>query len=83
MKRRSVLVSDHAVLRYLERVGGFNIDGLRTQIAKRIEASCPDGAASITIDGYRFVIREDEKGRVVTTVMFNDWTGRSRPGNGH
>lgn len=53
MKKRPVKVSDHAVLRYLERVAGFNIEGLRASIAAHVRTSAPEGTASIVIDGFR------------------------------
>lgn len=31
---KRLIVTDHAVLRYLERLGGFNIDGLRNDIGR-------------------------------------------------
>lgn len=79
MKKRPVEVSDHAVLRYLERVGGFNIEGLRKAIANRVTTSAPDGACSIVIDGFRFIIREDGSTRVITTIMRRDWEGPAHP----
>jgi hypothetical protein len=35
--KRTVRVTDHAVLRYLERVGGFDIETLRQNMARRVE----------------------------------------------
>ncbi|MGV8987631.1 MAG: hypothetical protein ACOH2H_15275 [Cypionkella sp.] len=83
MKKRPVEVSDHAILRYLERVGGFNIDALRKAIAKRVQTSAPEGACSIVIDGFRFVIREDTQARVITTILRRDWEGPAHPKEDH
>lgn len=63
------IVSDHAVLRYLERVGGFEIDALRAQIAERVDAAAQIGATAVVIDGFHFVIRRSPMGPVVTTVL--------------
>lgn len=79
MKKRPVEVSDHAVLRYLERVGGFEIEALRQNIASHIQASAPDGACSIVVDGFRFVIRSDGHTRVETTVLRREWDGPAHP----
>lgn len=70
---RRVLVSDHAVLRYLERVGGFDIESLRRQIAERLEPHAAAGAEAVNIDGYRYVRRNDSGGPVVTTVLEKGW----------
>lgn len=69
MKRPRVRVSDHAVVRYLERVGGFDIERLRAEIARRVEAGVKAGACGVTIDGYSYRIRVDEHGPVVSTIL--------------
>lgn len=68
-----VRVSDHAVLRYLERVGGFDIERLRRDIEERVRDAAGAGARGVVIDGFRFFIREDAAGdHVVTTVIRKD-----------
>lgn len=63
-------VSDHAVLRYLERVGGFDIEGLRRQIADRLKSAADAGARGVVLDGHSFLIdRNSEGGSVVVTVL--------------
>ena len=70
MKRRArTHVSDHAVLRYLERVGGFEIDMLRQAIAARVDTAAQAGASGVVIDGFTYLIRTDAQGPVVVTVM--------------
>lgn len=68
MRRGCVRVSDHAILRYLERVGGFDIEGLRAAIAGRLEGAARAGACAVVIDGHVYVIREDAQGPIVVTV---------------
>lgn len=63
------IVSDHAVLRYLERVGGFDIAALRAEIADRVDPAAQIGASGIVIDGFTFIIRHGAMGPVVTTVV--------------
>lgn len=70
---RPVVVTDHAVLRYLERIGGFDIEGLRRQIADRLSKSALPGAQSVNIDGYRYVLRDADGTSVVTTVLDKHW----------
>lgn len=69
MSERTVHVSDHAVLRYLERVGGFEIDRLRAEIAERVGRTYAKGATNVIIDGFRYVIEVADNGPVVVTVF--------------
>jgi len=73
MKKRPIKVSNHALLRYLERVGGFEIEKLRRSIEAEIQAKAPEGASAIILDGQRYVIRDVLDVRVVVTVMPHDW----------
>ena len=67
---RAVVITDHAVLRYLERVGGFQIEALRAALAARLQPGVDAGAGAIVIDGFAFVVaREPEAPPVITTVM--------------
>lgn len=64
-------ISDHAMLRLLERAGGFDVEGLRTAMSDALErghtAAREISSADylVTIDGMTFVVR----GETVTTVM--------------
>jgi len=69
MKRARVRISDHAVLRYLERVGGFSIEELRRDISQRVSASYVPGATGIVIDGVSYRISVDQDGPVVATIL--------------
>jgi len=65
-------VSDHAVLRYLERAGGFEIERLRAAIAAAVSPAAHAGARYIHLDGVVFVIRDGagrHEGLVITTVL--------------
>jgi hypothetical protein len=67
----SVHVSDHAVLRFLERVHGLDIEAVRAEIAWRAErgaaAASTIGAVEYRIvwPGYTLVVRGE---RVVTVI---------------
>lgn len=80
MKRRKVRVTDHALIRFLERAGGFEIEKLRTEIAKKVYTCAPEGASGIRVDGVNFVIVSDGDERVVTTVMEADWVNHGPKG---
>jgi hypothetical protein len=60
-----VEVSDHAVLRYLERAQGFNIEAVRSHIAKLCAPAASAGASTLRAEGLRFTI---SLGRKVVTV---------------
>lgn len=67
-------VSDHALIRWLERVRGVDFTGLRWELAALLEpkfAGLPNQA--VVIDGFRYVIRDG----VVTTILSADepWMG--------
>lgn len=76
MKHLPVRISDHAVLRYLERVGGFEIEALRAQLAARVAKNAAPGISSILIDGHRYMIRHNEQQMVVTSVLKAEMHGR-------
>lgn len=64
MAREVSLITDHAVLRFLERRYGFNIVKVRAEMLTPIvEASINAGASQVTAHGGRMVICEK---RVVT-----------------
>ena len=68
-KRPRTRVSDHAVLRYLERVQGFDIEALRSAIGRRVEAAAETGATAVVIEGFAYQLRPDDRGvPTVTTV---------------
>ncbi len=57
-KKPPVRVSDHAVVRYLERVKGYDIDGVRALIAAVCEGPYQLGATAISKAGVTFHFRE-------------------------
>lgn len=62
-------VSDHAVIRYLERVCGYDIDGLRSQIADQIAERRRADTPYVRLHGTSFVVREENGRSIVTTVL--------------
>lgn len=59
----TIRASDHAVLRYLERVAGFDIETIR----RAMEAECEHnmGAPCVKIRGARYLLRD---GCIVTVL---------------
>jgi len=65
MSKCPIRVSDHALVRYAERVQGVDLGPRRRDIARRVAAAADAGANAVVIDGWRYVIED----RVVVTVM--------------
>lgn len=53
MPRRPI-VTDHAVLRYMERVMGYDIEAVRDLIAEQTTAAVALGACGFKKDGFTF-----------------------------
>ncbi len=76
MKRRrvSILVSDHAVLRYLERQHGIDIEAVRKHLAGRAISAAELGAVSVRIENVKLMLRsrgvgQDHELVAVSTVL--------------
>lgn len=60
-----IRLSDHALVRYLERARGISLEDVRTEVEHRIVAQAGPNATGCWIDGIWFVI----KNGVVVTAM--------------
>ena len=58
-------VTDHAVLRHLERAQGVDVEAVRREIARTVARGAERGAVGVLINGLRYVLRG---GRVVTVL---------------
>lgn len=67
-------VTDHAVLRYLERARGIDIELIREHIALICAPAAAVGAANLKRDGVKYVF---ENGSVITVVP-DEGTGPSK-----
>jgi hypothetical protein len=66
MKKPLTPVSDHAVLRYLERVLGLDVEAVRREIGHKVDlAQDHPGACGVVVAGFSYKIRDG----VVTTVL--------------
>lgn len=64
--RDSITVSDHAVIRYLERRYGFDFENVRNEIlSPAVRSAVNLGAAGVKIDGGTFKIA----GKTITTFF--------------
>lgn len=67
-------VPDHAVIRYLERAKGVDIDGVRRHIAGLVQRGVKAQGDAVVVEGVKFVLR----GNVVVTVIGKDWPAQKR-----
>ena len=65
MKKPAVPVTDHCVIRYMERVMGLDIEGVRHKIADDLAPAVRMGAVGLTKDGFNYRI---SNGAVVTVM---------------
>lgn len=66
MKRTRIHVSDHAVVRYLERVKGLDMCAVRAEIAAHVDLALEhDGVCGVVSGGFRYKLAD----LTVTTVL--------------
>lgn len=65
--RRPIGVSDHALVRYLERVAGVSLEIVRAEIADLVRDALDVGATRVTIAGCVYEL--DPRTRAVITVL--------------
>ena len=65
----TIQVTNNAVIRYLERIAGVDVERLRRGIRRKVKHAVSSDASSITIDGFEYRI---EGNRVVTIVPADD-----------
>lgn len=68
-------VTDHAVLRYLERARGFDMEAVRTHIATLCGPALKAGANTLQAEGVRF---EFQGNTVVTVAPGSSQISRTR-----
>lgn len=64
-------VSDHAVLRWLERVEGVDVGGIRRRIAMAAQNAADLGAGGVRVEGVTFKLEHGPIRTVVTTTITN------------
>lgn len=76
--KRGLQITDNAVLQYLERVQGLDVDGVRDELARRVKAAVEMEANAVHIDGFRYVLRENVLVTVHRSNQSDVRTGRVR-----
>ena len=71
MSKIKVMVSDHAVLRYVERAMGVDVEKIRREIEKQAMAAAALGASRINVNGLRYCLSAPRLGGfvAVTTAL--------------
>lgn len=65
MKKPLAYVTDHALLRHLERVQGIDIEAIRLELGHLVDKAIEAGAKATVSEGMRYVLIED---RLVSCV---------------
>lgn len=66
-------VTDHAVLRYLERAHGLDVEAVRRHIAERCATGAELRAASVIVERVKFVLASAHAETTVVTVLKARW----------
>jgi len=67
-----VAVSDHAVLRFLERVEGVDVRALKRRIRNAATNAARLRASGVTVDGVHFALCYDKDGTPVVVTAHSD-----------
>lgn len=59
LRKTELVISDHAMLRYIERVIGVDLEPIRQKIVDTVEPAYKAGATRISADGVTYSIRSN------------------------
>ena len=69
MGKPCIHITDHALLRYLERAHGVDVEALRRKLAGHAAIGIEYGAAAVIVGSVKLVLVEN----TVTTVLRRNW----------
>ncbi|MEM6904919.1 MAG: hypothetical protein AAF568_03415 [Pseudomonadota bacterium] len=72
--KRTVHVTEHALVRYAERVFGVDMKAARSRIARKVANAIRHGAGAVTIDGVTYHLRQEN----VVTISVTENIKRRR-----
>ena len=72
MSEKPLHISDHAVLRYLERAHGLDVAAVKKHLAGRAVNAIRLGAVGVQIEGVKLVIHN----ATMTTALKAGWPSR-------
>lgn len=70
------IVTDHALLRWLERVHGIDMEKFRCDLDVIVRDAVRAGAKALNRDGFKYVI---ENGKLVTVLTPEKWERKPGP----
>lgn len=79
MKKPIVIVSDHALVRYIERVLGVDVETLRREIGRRVDRGAELGACGVEVDGWLYKLQDGTVTTVFEASRPDLRRGRQRP----
>lgn len=62
-----ITVTDHALMRFIERVGGVDLTSFRAHIVELVQAAVAIGATQVITGGFTYIL--DPNSRVVITIL--------------
>jgi len=65
----AVEISDHALLRFIERIYGLDLEPVRQELVRRCEKAAAAGAARLIIDDTVFCFGPGPEGKVVVVTI--------------
>lgn len=77
-----VHVTDHAVLRYLERAHGLDVDAVRRHLAGLAVNAARLGATGVTIENVKLVLVRRAAETSIVTALEPRWPSREREDGG-
>lgn len=72
----NIHITDHAVLRYLERAYGLDVDAVRRHLSGRVINGARLGAIGVTVENVKLVLRENAGDIYVVTALRPAWPSR-------
>lgn len=71
---REPTVTDHAVLRYIERAHGVDVEAIRRHVAELVKRGVARRGDAVVVEGVKFVLRHE----TVITVLNRRWPAKPR-----
>ncbi len=68
-----IYVTDHAVLRYIERHYSVDLTRIRAEIENKAGAAAKLGAKSVSVGDLKFELSPDREGTVVIKTVLERW----------
>jgi len=66
-----VIVTDHALVRYIERIHGLDLTKLREEISQRVKTAAMAGAVGVHHEGFEYRLGYDTtKNQAIVTTIF-------------